>query len=199
MNKPTNEKKNLPREHEFDGILEYDNDLPRWWVGLFLISIAFAVLYMAWFHFPGSSNTTLVDELKVATMAYDEERARSASKESSSRTPEGGSFSYQAVISDSAMLARGQETYLALCQACHGAQGQGLVGPNLTDDFWLHGSSFAQVENSIARGIVDKGMPAWADTLGQDKVRAVVLYLHSIQRSNPANPKAPQGEAGTLQ
>lgn len=181
------------RDHSFDGIQELDNDLPRWWVALFFITIVFAAGYMAWFHvLPGP---TLAEELE---QELDARKAAKAAAAAARPAGEAGAFDFAAATRDPAVIASGKETYGTMCAACHGPEGQGLVGPNLTDDFWLHGATYAAVEQTVTVGILEKGMPAWGEILGADKVRAVVTFIGTIQRTSPANPKAPQGEAGAL-
>jgi cytochrome c oxidase cbb3-type subunit III len=81
------------------------------------------------------------------------------------------------------------------CGSCHRADGGGnAIGPNLTDAYWLHGGHIKDVFTTIKDGVVDKGMPAWGKSLSPQQVRDVTFYILSIQGTNPANAKGPQGE-----
>jgi cytochrome c oxidase cbb3-type subunit 3 len=81
------------------------------------------------------------------------------------------------------------------CVPCHRNDGGGnTIGPNLTDNFWLHGGAVKNVFSTVNTGFVEKGMPAWGKTMSQGDVRDVTFFVLSLQGTNPANPKAPQGE-----
>lgn len=190
-----NDEFNKPRGHIFDGIQEYDNDLPRWWVLLFVLTIIFAVGYFSWFELPFFASKSLVDVYAEESLA--DQRAASEGQKASA----GGSvpaFSYAAAFKDEAMLAAGKETFTQMCVSCHGALGEGLIGPNLTDEFWLHGHTAAEIEEVVINGVPDKGMPTWKDVLGPEKIHQLVVFIKSIQGTAPANPKAPQGTPGGL-
>lgn len=178
--------KNELRNHSFDGIQEYDNDLPRWWVRLFWITIFFAIPYLIWYHsslFPAKS---LVDEYMADTKeANSAENATAASDAIDYTQPE--------------LIAKGKATFDANCVACHGANAQGVIGPNLTDDFWLHGDTIADVEKTISEGVPPKGMPSWGNMLGKEKIIQLVAFIKSIQGTKVENPKDPQGNPGKLQ
>jgi cytochrome c oxidase cbb3-type subunit 3 len=91
--------------------------------------------------------------------------------------------------------AEGQAVFAGKCAACHGAEGQGLIGPNLTDKFWIHGKGLrADILKTVSDGVVEKGMPAWAAMLKEEELFAVVGYVYSL-RANPKAGKEPQGAA----
>ncbi len=156
-----------------DGIEEFDNALPRWWVWLFRFTILFAVIYMAWLHLLGGESIQQEYMREVAAL---ENVSHSSASESETS---GG----------------GQAAYATNCLPCHGAAGEGTIGPNLTDKFWIHGGKPDQIEKTIADGVLDKGMPAWKPILGEAKVRQLVSYVITLKGSNPPNPKAAQGDA----
>lgn len=186
MNKPE-QKKNKPRDHEFDGIQEYDNDMPRWWVNLFILCIIFSVLYFAWYHLPFFPSKSLLDEYnfaaKTAATEADERREKSAQE----------GFDYKAALQDATLVSRGKEAFVTTCSPCHANDGGGSVGPNLTDAFWIHGGSPAKIEATINNGAIEKGMPAWGPILGIDKVRETTVYVMTLKGTKPATPKEPQG------
>lgn len=91
------------------------------------------------------------------------------------------------------LVAAGKEIFTSTCTPCHGADAQGVIGPNLTDSAWLHGSKLASVERSIRHGWPSKGMPAWGPQLGDAKIRAVAAFVVSIRNTNVPGGKPPQG------
>lgn len=170
----------------YDGIQEYDNDLPKWWLMLFYITIAFAIVYFGYYELgPGLGSEA---RLSQAMSEIDAQRALNK--------PAGGpdSATLLALVSDSARVASGKAVYDAKCLACHGPQGQGLVGPNLTDEFWIHGGKIVDVQRTIREGVLDKGMLAWKGVLTDPEIDDVTAFVRSIRGTSPPNPKAPQGE-----
>lgn len=171
---------------EHDGIQELDNQLPRWWVLLFKLSIAFAFIYMVWFHVLGLGKG---QERKYADMKAQAEAAQAARQ---SQLMEKTDFSIPSTQSD--VLAEGGEIYQANCASCHHSTLRGLIGPNLTDDHWINGATFADTMNIIAKGKLEKGMQAWESTLSLRQRHAVASYIYSMRGSNPPDPRAPEGE-----
>ena len=169
----------------YDGIQEYDNDLPKWWRALFYITIVFSVIYVWRYHVASTldSEARLAEELNAIATT----RAQSAPKE-----PDAAAL--LALAKDSSHVEAGHGVFLARCLACHGPLGQGLVGPNLTDEYWLHGNKITDIRRTVANGVLEKGMLAWKGVIPDSEINDVVAYLHSIQGSNPPNPKAPQGD-----
>jgi cytochrome c oxidase cbb3-type subunit 3 len=100
-------------------------------------------------------------------------------------------------LKDSKIVSSGKEIFIAKCVACHGQAGEGGVGPNLTDEYWLHGGSINDIFKTVKYGVPEKGMIAWQATLKPNEIQSVSNYILSIQGSNPANAKAPQGEKAT--
>jgi cytochrome c oxidase cbb3-type subunit 3 len=174
--------------HVFDGIEEEDNDLPTWWLNLFYVCIVFGFGYMAWFHWPLGKGESPEQEF-AAEMAVLNERVASA---------KAAGFDYRALVEDKQVLASGAETYASMCLPCHGDKGQGGVGPNLTDGFWIVPPTLADVEHIIANGKLDMGMPAWEPVVGPDKVKHLVIYVRSLQGTTVENGKEPQGTPGKL-
>lgn len=184
MNTPNDDhSKNAPvRPHVADGIQEYDNPLPKWWVGLFYLCTIFAIAYLAYYHFMGGSS--LLDELKSAS---------NSQKAASANTAALAVESVDALLKDPEQIAGGKEIFQQNCAACHGQQGEGLIGPNLTDKFWIHGGSPEAIRHTITEGVPDKGMIAWQAILSAEKIVSVTAFILSIKGSNPPNAKAPQG------
>jgi len=99
-----------------------------------------------------------------------------------------------AMAKDPAKVKAGRELFQVRCIACHGAAGQGIIGPNLTDEYWLHGGKLAEITHTITNGVPDKGMPPWGPVMSSEQIHFVVAYIRSIRGTNPAGAKAPQGE-----
>lgn len=185
MSRPTDEL----FESDYDGIQEYDNDLPNWWRWLFYITILFAGIYSSYMHFVNGKSDQEAFAQKVAAQ---QEQAKNAQK---AGPAEGDSEeALLKLVSDTAVVTSGKAVFTAKCVACHGPDGQGLIGPNLTDDNWIHGGKITDIKNTVDNGVLDKGMLAWKAQLPAEDIRAVVAYVYSIHGTNPANPKAPQGE-----
>jgi cytochrome c oxidase cbb3-type subunit 3 len=91
-------------------------------------------------------------------------------------------------------LESGKKIYADNCKSCHGAEGQGGVGPNLTDEYWLHGGSLSDIFKTVKYGVVEKGMISWKDQLSPKDIQDVANYILTLQGTNPANAKEPQGE-----
>ena len=177
-------------DHNYDGIQEYDNPLPRWWVYLFWVTIVFAVLY--WFNVPGFG----VGKGRIASYVADS-TAAAASLASvapvAGPTPE----ALAAAAKDPAVIAEGKAVYTTNCVACHRPDGGGLVGPNLTDDYWIHGASLPEIRSTISIGVLAKGMPEWGKILKPEQVTAAAVYVATLHGTNPVNPKAPDGVKAT--
>ena len=174
--------------HEYDGIQEYDNQLPKWWLYTLYMTVAFAAIYWAGYHsFPSADlpNAAFQHEL-------DAQRAREAEALKKSGAVTGDALAL--LSKDAATTSKGKEVFVANCAACHKADASGLVGPNLTDNAWLHGGKPEQVYKTINEGYVDKQMPAWGPTLGPERVQAVAAYVLSLRNTNVPGGKAPQGE-----
>ena len=177
--------------HKYDGIKEYDNPMPGWWMWLFVLSIAFAVVYFLGINFLGIVDT------------YEDDLAQSLAELEGIR--EAYAASGAAFIPDAATLAAyidqedqieaGAQAFASYCMPCHAAQGQGLIGPNLTDDFWIHGGSNVDIFNVITVGVPDKGMTPWDSVLSPDERAQLVAFIRSIYGTNPPNAKEPQGDS----
>lgn len=187
--KPQHEEKLL--DHEYDGIREYDNPMPRWWLWTFYATILFVPLYYVLPHPFGEGEGNVAEyeaSVAKAQAAMPQEAAPTVTDEQ-----------LITMQSDRALLAEGKTVYDANCAVCHRADGGGLIGPNLTDDAWIHGGSPTQIRHLIAVGVLAKGMPPWERILRPEQVDAVTAYVLSLVGTNPPNAKAPEGPpaAGT--
>lgn len=171
-------------DHEYDGIQEYDNPMPRWWVWTFWATIIFSVAYVANVGGIGTGQGREAD--------YAQEMA-TFRKLHPAGGPAMSGEQLAALVKDPAVLATGKTVYNTNCAACHAADGGGIIGPNLTDAFWLHGGSLPDIQKTINDGVLAKGMPAWGKMLKPDQLTAVTAYVATLQGTTPAKAKAPQG------
>jgi cytochrome c oxidase cbb3-type subunit 3 len=179
MNNPPHEPKLL--EHEVDGIKELDNLLPRWWVWLFNLSIIFAVVYMLYYHVFRAGDLQAAEYAKEAKRGEEIKSIAIAAFESSLDTLEPSK--------DKAVVGEGQQIFLTYCAPCHRADAGGLVGPNLCDNYWIHGSNYVDNLKTIINGVPAKGMLTWRGLLRPGQIQAVGSYIYSLRGSNPKNPK----------
>lgn len=177
----------LPMEHEFDGIKELNNPPPPWLLYLFYISVVFSVIYIVYYHYTDYGE--LQDQEYLSEMA-DAEVVLQKIKANTKQLE-------IVLLTDEESLINGKEFFdNKTCIACHGAVGQGnAIGPNLTDEFWIHGSSIEDVFNIIKVGNPTKGMTPFKDILTDKQILEVSSYiLDRLVGSNPENAKEPQGE-----
>jgi len=183
------EKKNVTEhdsiaDHEYDGIKELDNPPPRWIMLLFYITIGWAIIYAAYFFWLKQGDP------------QDAEYARKSAQHDEEYHITSLSATDLVAYTDEASLTEGKEVFTAMgCIACHGINGEGnAIGPNLTDNYWIHGCNIQDVFIVIKEGVPAKGMTAFKGQISDDKIQKVASYVLSLVGTNPANPKAPQGE-----
>jgi len=175
--------------HELDGIKEYDNAMPGWLMAILWGALVFSVLYIAFYALSfgeGSMEAEYRGATQKAVAAIDAYYAANPLVPPAPAELLGGA-------KDPAILEKGRARFAKTCASCHGEQAQGLIGPNLTDDRWIHGGSVEQVFQSVAKGWPAKGMPPWGRALAPEELAALVSYVRSIQGSNPPNARAPEG------
>ena len=178
----TNER--LIKDHDYDGIRELDNDLPPWWKWLFYITIVFAAVYLIMLFVFKSDD--LVQEREYAKVL------ETMAKESPTQA-EAAEFKL-VLLEDESSLVSGKETWDKICTACHLADGGGLVGPNMTDNYWIHGNTVEDLFNVVTNGVIEKGMIPYRDQLSEQKRLEVISYvLVKLQGTTPSKPKAPEG------
>ncbi|MEO8116721.1 MAG: cbb3-type cytochrome c oxidase N-terminal domain-containing protein [Bacteroidota bacterium] len=174
--------------HDYDGIGELDNPTPPWWQWGFVASIIFAIIYL-YTHLVSHSAPNQLQELAFANQEAAEKQKLYL--ETSAGNVDENTAVY---LSDPTDLAEGKSVFTSVCAACHGADGGGIVGPNLTDDYWLHGGSIKEIFKTIKYGVPEKGMKSWKDDYPPKKIEQIASYIHSIHGTKPTTPKAPQGD-----
>lgn len=185
------DEKDLLLDHEYDGIKELDNHMPVWWLWLFYFTIAWGVGYMAYYYVFGGPSQ---EELYEMEMAAAEEQYNL--NEDSGTEPDGaGDFTF-AYLDDEERIAEGKEIFMSnnnLCYTCHGSNGEGMVGPNLADNLWIHGCSADEVAASIKNGFPDRGMIAYGSgaPLNNEQLQSLISYIGSLQGTEPEGAKAP--------
>jgi cytochrome c oxidase cbb3-type subunit 3 len=208
---------------DYDGIREMDNSLPRWWLYLFYVSIIISVVYLVYFHVlrvgylqedewrrevdPAFVRATAADQRLLGVLPQYHSPLFTSSGDRTPRklalarphkgivflTRETDTLTYVAAT-DPAQLADGEKTFKNICSQCHGKLGEGGVGPNMTDDYWLHGASISDVVRSVKYGYPTKGMVPWQGTLKEAEIIDVASYILTLRGTNPPNPRAPQGD-----
>jgi len=174
-------------DHDYDGIRELDNELPPWWKYGFYVTIIVAIVYVWYFNFGGGPSQR--DEYIAEMHKADEEKAAYLAK-----TANNVDENTVKPVTDAAALSAAQNTFQTICSACHAKDGGGGVGPNLTDDYWLHGGNIKDVFKSIKYGWPDKGMKSWKDDFSPTQIAALATYVKSLHGTKPLAPKEKQGE-----
>ena len=182
-----NEEAAIELEHNYDGIRELDNKLPPWWIYGFYLTILFAVIYLWRFevaHTAPSTQEEYIASVEKAEIEKEAYLAKSASKVDENTVK----------LLDESGIAAGKTIFTGTCAACHGVDGGGSVGPNLTDDYWLHGGSLKDIFKTIKYGVQEKGMKSWKDDFSPVQIAQLTSFIRSMHGTKPATPKDPQGD-----
>ncbi|HNC33357.1 MAG TPA: cbb3-type cytochrome c oxidase N-terminal domain-containing protein [Bacteroidia bacterium] len=185
---PVAKEQDILLDHDYDGIQELDNNLPPWWKWGFYITIIAAVVYMLAYHVTGTGKLQAeeyADELAVAAKQKEERMKNSAENITEENVT---------VLVDAAEIAKGKDIYEKNCSACHMADGGGMVGPNLTDNYWLHGGGVKNIFKTITYGVPAKGMISWQAQLSPKQIQEVTSFIMTLHGTKPAAPKEPQGD-----
>jgi len=185
--KPVAQEADLDLGHDYDGIRELDNRLPPWWLYGFYCTIIFACIYLWRYHI---SHTA---PLSGEEYAIDMRKAELAKVEYLKKAANNVDESTVQLLTGAADLSAGKTVFETTCFACHGKHGEGSVGPNLTDEYWLHGGTIQDVFKTIKYGWPDKGMKSWKDDYSPSQIAQIASYVKSLGGTHPDNPKAPQG------
>jgi len=179
-------------DEDFDGIAELDNPTPPWFNFIFYTTIIVAALYLLNYHvlkignLQASEYTVEVKEAKASVDAYLKKTGNAIDENNVT------------LLTDKAALEEGKKIFEAnTCVTCHKIDGGGMVGPNLTDDYWIHGGDIKSIFKTIKYGVTAKGMTAWQNAFTGKQIQAVASYVKSLKGTKPAEPKAPQGDLYT--
>lgn len=184
MNQQTNE---VVTGHVYDGIQEYDNPLPGWWTWLFVATFVFSIFYGVYFHF-GTPGRTILDDYDRHSAQIFELRFAELGELKPDRA------TLVKYMNDPKWINVGKVVFKANCVSCHGSDGQGLVGPNLTDDHWKSVANIEDIARVISEGAANGAMPAWRNRLSHiNQIVLTAAYVASLRGSNPAGGKAPEG------
>jgi cytochrome c oxidase cbb3-type subunit 3 len=189
--RPLSEEKDMIMDHEYDGIQELDNPTPAWFMYLFYGTIIFAIGYLLNYHVFHTGQLQYEEyntEVSNAAIAQKAFLGKSANRVDENTVK---------LITDPAALTAGKRIFTQNCAACHGEYAQGVVGPNLTDDYWIHGNKINDLFKTIKYGVPAKGMPTWEKILSPAQIADVANYIKSLHGTNPAGAKEPQGTKET--
>ncbi len=186
--KPLEEEQDIMLDHDYDGIKELDNHLPPWWKALFYLSIVYAVIYLMVFH--------VFKSAPLQEEEYEIEMALAQAAKSNMEQTIVVDFDESNVPfnDDAEALADGKKFFEAQCGMCHKADGGGLAGPNLTDDYWKHGGSMTDIYNVIKNGVPNTAMISWESKLNPIRLQNVASYVKSLRGTNPPGALPPDGE-----
>jgi cytochrome c oxidase cbb3-type subunit 3 len=182
---PIEKEQDIMLEHDYDGIRELDNQLPTWWKYLFWGSVIMSPIYL--YYYSGSTPISVQEyrtEMEVAQ----------AQKTANKKGQKGIDEENLTALEDATSISNGKDVYITNCASCHAPEAQGLIGPNLTDEFWLHGGSVGDVYKVVKEGVQGTAMLAWKEKMSAKQMHEVVSYIFSLQGSNPPNPKKAEGE-----
>lgn len=182
------EESAIELDHNYDGIRELDNKLPPWWLYMFYVCVLFSIVYMWRYHVSHSAPLSK-EEFEIAMEKAEVEKQAYLAKAANNVDE-----NTVTLLTDGAALESGKKIFTATCAACHAADGGGGVGPNLTDNYWLHGGDIKDVFKSIKYGWPDKGMKSWKDDFSPVQLAQLASYVKSLHGTKPATPKEPQGE-----
>ncbi|MBP9198194.1 MAG: c-type cytochrome [Saprospiraceae bacterium] len=185
---PKDKEADIDLGHEYDGIRELDNSLPPWWLWLFYGTIIWAAVYL-WYYHVSDKGPSQEQEYIAAMEMGEAEKAKFLATQADAIDEK-----TVTLLTAEADLAEGKEIYTANCLICHGANGEGTVGPNFTDKYWIHGGSINNLFTTIKYGVPEKGMISWKSQLRPGAMQKVASYILSLQGTNPPNQKAPQGD-----
>ncbi|MCS7072957.1 MAG: c-type cytochrome [Bacteroidia bacterium] len=182
----TGAKQEILLDHDYDGIQELDNPPPPLFNYLFYGTIVFSIIYLIYYHM---TDAPLMEAEYHTEMAIAQQKRDEWLKTQAANIDE---TNVQAA-KDAGTLANGKAIFMQYCAACHGNEGEGKVGPNLTDDYWLHGGNLKDIFKTIKYGVPAKGMISWQQQLSPLQIQEVSNYIVSLRGTKPANPKEPQG------
>ncbi len=185
--RPAEEEAGMDMGHDYDGIRELDNKLPPWWLYGFYCTIIFGVIYL-WRYHVSQTAPLQAEEYRIAVQVAAVQKEAYLKKAANSVDE-----NTVKLLTGAGDLEAGKAVFQTTCFACHGKSGEGGVGPNLTDAYWLHGGSIQEVFKTIKYGWPDKGMKSWKDDFSPVQIAQIASYVKSLGGTNPPNAKPPQG------
>lgn len=185
--KPMDEEGNIDTGHSYDGIRELDNITPPWFTAAFLGTIVFAGIYLYRYHVAHAA-PLMIEEFNISMKEAEKEKMEFL-KGQSNLVDEN-----TVTLLPDGQFEEGKTIFKAACAVCHGEDGRGVVGPNLTDDYWIHGGSVKNIFSIIKYGVVDKGMKSWKEDYSAGQIAQLSSFIKSLKGTNPAGAKEPQGE-----
>jgi cytochrome c oxidase cbb3-type subunit 3 len=186
--KPLAAEKELELDHDFDGIKELNNPIPFWFNLLFYTTIAVAFVYLLVFHvfevgsLQGKEYETEMANAEISRQEYIKKAGNLIDENS------------VVLLTDKNKIHEGAEIFTSKCVVCHGDKGEGKVGPNLTDEYWLHGGDVKSIFKTIKYGVPSKGMVAWQNSMNGSQMQELASFILSLQGTNPPGGKDPQGD-----
>lgn len=184
---PVEDEQKILLHGEYDGIQELDNALPPWWLWLFAITLVFGYSYIFYYHTLGMGDLSAKEYEKAMIQADAEVKAYLATQPTTDENN-------VTALTEPDRIQNGKMIFEKNCVSCHGAEGGGGVGPNLTDNQWIHGCGIKNVFALVKNGSPTKGMIAWKDQLSPTDIQEVSSYILTLKGTTPSNPKAPEGE-----
>jgi cytochrome c oxidase cbb3-type subunit 3 len=176
--------------YEYDGITEYDNPCPPWLMYIFYFTALLAI-FIVGYHFGSNSKNGILEAYAIKL----KEAQMQTQTQTATHKPEISESELLSLLEDPAALAEGGEIFGEQCALCHGYSAEGMIGPNLIDNYWLHGKGkISDISVSISSGIPDKGMAAWADRIPEQQILHIAAYIKSLQGTTVENAKEPDGE-----
>jgi cytochrome c oxidase cbb3-type subunit 3 len=186
--KPMEQEANIDLGHNYDGIRELDNRLPPWWLYGFYVTILIGGIYIWRYHIAETAPLSK-QEFEIAMKHAEEEKAAYLAKAANNIDE-----NTVTLITDKAAIDAGKNNFVQMCAPCHGKSGEGIVGPNLTDDYWLNGGSIKDIFKTIKYGRPEKGMKSWQDDYSPVQIAQLASFIKSLHGTNPANAKDKQGD-----
>lgn len=177
---------NMIEGYEYDGITELDNPCPDWLMYIFYFTAFLAVFFLG-YHFGSNSKNEILESYM--------KKLQNAQPTTVEQVPEVGESELVALLQEPAELTSGEEIFKEKCALCHGEFGEGLIGPNLIDNYWLHGKGkISDIATTIRSGIPDKGMAVWKDRIPEENILQIAAYIKSLKGIQVENAKEPQGK-----
>lgn len=185
--KPIEQEKDLVIDHEYDGIQELNNPIPVWFNALFYSTCVFAVGYLLVYQVFGIGLNQ--------DQEYEREMAKAEEAKKEFLAQSANSFDENTIEVDASgtLAANGKAIFATNCVACHGGNGEGGIGPNLADRFWIHGGEIKDIFKTVKYGVPDKGMVPWEQTLTPAQIAEVSNFILTLRDTKPANPKGAEG------